>query len=159
MSFHTADLCDDYRDELKLADPLFNQFGKKRNFSGPIVTVKVFEDNVLVKKALETIPSGSVLVVDGGASRRCALMGDNLAEIAVKRKLAGVIINGCIRDSGEINEMDIGVFALGTNPFKSIKEGKGYENLSVQFAGVDWSPGQYVYADEDGILLAERKLI
>lgn len=89
----------------------FLNFGKKKRFNGPIHTVKVFEDNVLVKEALQTVPSGAVLVVDGGGSNRCALMGDRLATIAVERNLAGVIINGCIRDSAEINEMDLGVRA------------------------------------------------
>lgn len=158
MTIAVADLCDDHRDKIKLAEPIFEQYGKKTSISGPIVTVKVFEDNVLVKKALETIPEGSLLVVDGGASKRCALMGDNLAAIAVNRKLAGVIINGCIRDSAVINEMDIGVFALGTNPFKSIKEGKGQTDIPVQFAGLNWQPGHFVYADSDGIIISENKL-
>ena len=158
MTIAVADLCDAHHDKIKLAEPIFKQFGKKTSISGSIVTVKVFEDNVLVKKALETIPEGSLLVVDGGASKRCALMGDNLAAIAVNRKLAGVIINGCIRDSAEINAMDIGVFALGTNPFKSIKEGKGQQNIPVQFAGLNWQPGYFAYADSDGIIISENKL-
>lgn len=154
----TTDLCDEFRDQLTLAKPIFRQFGLKRTFAGPIKTVKVFEDNVLVKKALETIPEGSVLVVDGGGSMRCALMGDMLAEIAVNRNLAGIIIHGMIRDSQEINEMNIGIFSLGTNPFKSIKEGKGETDVPVEFGGVEWKPGEWVYADEDGIVLAKEKL-
>lgn len=159
MSFQTADLHDEYGDKFKLAEPIFRFWGKKKSFSGQIHTVRVFEDNVLVKKALQEIPEGSVLVVDGGGSLKCALMGDNLAEIAVSRNLAGVIINGAIRDSAQINEMNIGVFALGTNPIKSIKQGKGDENVPVQFAGVNWIPGHYVYADSDGILISEEKVI
>lgn len=159
MSFQTADLHDEYGEKFQLAEPIFRFWGQKKSFSGPICTVRVFEDNVLVKKALQEIPEGSVLVVDGGASLKCALMGDNLADIAVKRNLAGVIINGAIRDSAQINEMNIGVFALGTNPIKSIKRGKGDENVPVQFAGINWIPGHYVYADSDGILISEEKVI
>jgi regulator of ribonuclease activity A len=159
MKFQTADICDDNRDRVKIAEPLFRQFGKRKAFFGPIYTVKVFEDNVLVKKALQNIPKGSVLVVDGGGSRRCALIGDNLADIAVKRQLAGVVMYGCIRDSAQINEMDIGIFAIGSNPMKSIKQGKGQENVSVQFAGVCFEPGYYLYADEDGILISENHLL
>ncbi|SDG92581.1 regulator of ribonuclease activity A [Alteribacillus persepolensis] len=154
----TADICDVHKDSVRLADNVFYVFGQKKSFSGPIHTVRVFEDNVLVKKALETIPEGSVLVVDGGGSKRCALMGDNLAAIAEKRNLAGVIINGCIRDSGEINEMPVGIFALGTNPFKSVKKGEGQNDIPLLFANAAWKPGEWVYADEDGILLAEKKL-
>jgi regulator of ribonuclease activity A len=159
MKFQTADICDDYRDSVKVAESLFRQFGKRKAFFGPIYTVKVFEDNVLVKKALQNIPKGSVLVVDGGGSRRCALIGDNLADIAVKRQLAGVVMYGCIRDSAQINEMDIAIFAIGSNPMKSIKQGKGQENVPVQFAGVNFEPGYYLYADEDGILISENQLV
>ncbi|WP_308215529.1 ribonuclease E activity regulator RraA [Sinobaca sp. H24] len=113
---------------------------------------------MLVKKALEELPEGSVLVVDGGGSSRCALMGDNLAEIAFERKLAGVIIHGCIRDSDEIAQMDVAVFAIGTNPVKSVKNGKGDANIPVEFASVTWQPGQWVYADNDGILLSAHEL-
>ncbi|MGO4887967.1 ribonuclease E activity regulator RraA [Anaerobacillus sp. MEB173] len=159
MPFNTADLCDEFTNQVKVAEPIFYSYGGKKKFSGPIATVKVYEDNVLVKKALETIPEGTVLVVDGGGSRKCALLGDNLAAIGQKRGLAGVIIYGCIRDSAEIAEMEIGVLAVGTNPFKSIKQGKGHENISIQFAGIDWVPGHFVYADEDGILISEQNLL
>lgn len=158
MIIHTADICDEHFDKVKVADSIFSHYGKKKAFHGPVYTVKVFEDNVLVKKALETIPEGSVLVVDGGGSRKCALMGDNLVDIAVKRKLAGIVIYGCIRDSAQVNEMEMGIFALGTNPLKSIKQGKGQENIPVQFAGVSFEPGSYLYADEDGILISENQL-
>lgn len=154
----TADICDDYSELVTVADPLFKLHGLKTHFSGPVATVRVFEDNVLVKKALEELPEGSVLVVDGGGSSRCALMGDNLAEIAFERKLAGVIIHGCIRDSDEIAQMDVAVFAIGTNPVKSVKNGKGDANVPVEFASVTWQPGQWVYADNDGILLSAHEL-
>jgi regulator of ribonuclease activity A len=159
MSFKTADLCDDFSNELQIVGSSFQSFGKRKSFSGPIETVKVFEDNVLVKKALETIPAGSVLVVDGGGSHRCALLGDRLGEIAQERGLAGVIINGCVRDSAELAQLDVGILALGTHPLKSKKEGKGDTNISLSFLSVSWNPGDYVYADEDGVIISERKLI
>ncbi|MDV2886075.1 ribonuclease E activity regulator RraA [Alkalihalophilus pseudofirmus] len=159
MEIITADLCDEFREKVKIADPIFKMFGKRKSFYGPIHTVKVYEDNVLVKKALQTIPEGSVLVVDGGGSTRCALLGDHLADIAVTRKLPGIIVYGCIRDSAEINQMDIGVRAIATHPLKSIKQGKGLEQVAVQFAGINFEPGAYVYVDEDGILVSEQPLV
>ncbi|MFD2924874.1 ribonuclease E activity regulator RraA [Halobacillus naozhouensis] len=159
MSIQTADICDTHREKVQVAESVFKQFGKVKSFSGSIHTVKVYEDNVLVKKALQSIPEGSVLVVDGGGSRKCALLGDNLADIAVTRKLSGIVVYGCIRDSAQINEMDIGVFAIGTNPLKSNKQGKGQENIPVQFAGVNIEPGFHLYADEDGILISEDQLL
>ncbi|MFD1427911.1 ribonuclease E activity regulator RraA [Kroppenstedtia sanguinis] len=154
----TADLCDSHSQKLQICEPILTSFGGKQQFSGPIHTVKVLEDNVLVRKALETLPEGSVLVVDGGGSKKCALMGDRLGEIAISRKLSGVIINGCIRDSAELAKMDLGVLALATMPLKSKKEGKGEQNITVQFGGVDWEPGHYVYIDEDGVVISPEKL-
>lgn len=159
MSFKTADLCDDYSSELQVIGSEFKSFGGKKRFSGPIKTVKVFEDNVLVKKALETIPEGSVLVVDGGASKNCALMGDRLGDIAQSRKIAGVIIYGCVRDSADLAEQNVGIFALGSMPLKSKKEGKGEVDVPLNFLGVDWKPGDYVYADEDGVVVAGREIV
>src|SRR5699024_5693100 len=158
MGFKTADLCDEFSKELVICKQPFTSFGKKTAFSGPISTVQVLEDNVLVKEALETIPEGNVLVVDGGGSRNCALMGDRLAAIAVKRRLACIIINGCVRDSADLATMNIGVLALGKNPLKSKKQGKGESDITVQFGGIQWKPGNVVYVDEDGVILAEREL-
>ncbi|WNS76329.1 ribonuclease E activity regulator RraA [Bacillus sp. DTU_2020_1000418_1_SI_GHA_SEK_038] len=155
----TADLCDKFGKELEVCQQEFRSFGKKKQFDGPISTVRVFEDNVLVKQSLETIPEGNVLVVDGGGSKRCALVGDMLAEIAVSRKLGGVIINGCVRDSAELAQMDIGLLALGTNPLRSKKDGKGEKDIIVTFGGIDWNPGDYIYADEDGVVISSKKLI
>ena len=158
MSVKTADVCDDFANELQVCSTEFKSYGKNKRFSGPIATVKVFEDNVLVKDALQTIPEGSVLVVDGGGSKRCALMGGNLGVIAESRKLAGVIIYGCVRDTAELIEQNIGVLALGSNPMKSIKVGKGEQGSKLHFGDVEWIPNHYVYADEDGIILAARNL-
>ncbi|WP_100373860.1 ribonuclease E activity regulator RraA [Bacillus sp. FJAT-45037] len=157
--FHTADLCDQFREQLQVADPILRHYGKKRSFTGPISTIKVFEDNVLVKSSLESIPKGHVLVVDGGGSTRCALIGDNLAEIAISRELAGIVVYGCIRDSSFINEMNIGIRALGTNPMKSIKQGKGDVDIPLQFAGIVFKPGHTLYADGDGIIVSETCLL
>ena len=159
MDFKTADLCDDHSKELLICQQEFKSYGQKRKFSGPISTVRVFEDNVLVVEALESIPEGSVLVVDGGGSKRCALMGDRLGEIAQSRKLAGVIIYGCGRDTVELGSLDTGILALGSNPLKSRKEGKGDRNIPVTFGGIDWKPGEYVYADEDGVIVSSKALI
>ncbi|NSL51026.1 ribonuclease E activity regulator RraA [Calidifontibacillus erzurumensis] len=154
----TADLCDQYSDRIEICRMEFKSFGRKKRFSGPIATVEVFEDNVLVRKMLETIPEGSVLVVNGHGSRNCALVGDMLAQIAVDRKLAGIIVNGCIRDSGEIDQMDVGIFAIGTMPLKSKKEGKGKTNEPTTFGGITWVPGDYAYADEDGVIVSSEPL-
>lgn len=156
--YRTTDLCDLYSQELQVAEDVFYSFGKNLRFHGPIYTVDVWEDNVLVVKALETIPSGTVLVVNGGGSRRCALLGDRLAGIAAERKLAGIIINGCVRDTAELSQLDVGILALGKSPLKSKKEGKGIIGKAVTFAGVTWEPESYAYADEDGIVVSSRAL-
>ena len=159
MEFKNADLCDVHAAKVEVCQAEFKSYGKKPKFYGPIATVKAFEDNVLVLEALETIPAGHVLVVDGGGSKRCALMGDRLAKIAQDRGLAGVIINGCVRDTEDLIHMEIGILALGSNPLKSKKEGKGERQVTVSFGGIQWQPGWHVYADQDGILLSEERLI
>jgi regulator of ribonuclease activity A len=159
VDFKTADLCDDFASELEICQSEFKSYGKKPKFFGPIFTVKVFEDNVLVLESLESIPEGSVLVVDGGGSKRCALMGDRLAEIGQYRNLAGVIINGCVRDAEDLAKINLGILALGTVPLKSKKEGKGEKQTTITFGGIDWIPGMYAYADQDGIVVANRKLL
>lgn len=159
MDFKTADLCDDFSNELEICQTEFKSFGKKPKFFGPICTVKVFEDNVLVLESLESIPEGSVLVVDGGASKRHALMGDRLAEIGQNRNLAGVIINGYVRDAEDLAKLDLGIFALGTVPLKSKKEGKGEKQITVTFGGIDWKPGMHAYADQDGVVVSDRNLL
>lgn len=158
MSFKTTDLCDAHEGQLQIALPLFRDFGAKKTFGGEIVTVKVFEDNVLVKQTLGTNGKGKTLVVDGGGSLRCALMGDLLAQLAIDNGWEGVIIFGCIRDAADIGRMNIGVKALNAIPVKSKKGGVGEVNVPVSFTGVQFTPGTYVYADEDGIIVSEKKL-
>ncbi|HTT09039.1 MAG TPA: ribonuclease E activity regulator RraA [Gammaproteobacteria bacterium] len=159
MNFTTPDLYDAHEKEVRVAEPLFRDYGGAACFHGPAATVKVFEDNSLVRAALEEPGKGRVLVVDGGGSLRCALVGDQLALLAKKNGWAGIIVHGCIRDSAEIGRINIGVKALNTNPRKSVKKGAGERNVPVTFAGVTFAPGAHVYADEDGVLLSERILL
>lgn len=154
----TADLCDAHSDHLQIAQPGLCDFGGRRAFNGVIHTVKTFEDNSLVRKALESPGEGAVLVVDGGASKRCALLGDMLAELGVKNGWSGVIINGCIRDSADIASMDIGVEALATHPLKSFKRGLGDANVPVTFLGVTFRPGEFLYADADGVIVSRERI-
>ena len=158
MSFATADLYDEHGDNLQVALPLFNDYGGVLKFSGQISTLKCYEDNTLVRAALEESGNGKVLVVDGGESLRCALVGDMLAQLGMENGWAGIIVSGCIRDSVVISGIEIGVKAIATNPRKSVKKGAGDRDIPVNFAGVNFIPGQYIYADEDGIVVAENEL-
>jgi regulator of ribonuclease activity A len=119
-----------------------------------VSTVRCFEDNSRVKEAVESPGEGRVLVVDGGGSRRCALLGGNLGNAAVRNGWAGVIIHGCIRDSTELDRMDLGIRALGTMPRRSEKRGEGERDVPVRFAGATFRPGDFVYADEDGVVVS-----
>lgn len=156
--YPTTDLCDAFADELQIADPMFSDFGGRLDFAGPISTVKCFEDNSLVRAALEEPGEGRVLVVDGGGSDRCALLGDNLAQLAVDNDWAGVMVFGCIRDSAEIGEMPVAVKALATHPKKSDKRNTGERDVKVRFAGVTFDVGAWLYADADGVVVAPREL-
>ncbi|MCK6551463.1 ribonuclease E activity regulator RraA [Myxococcota bacterium] len=157
-SFATADLCDQHQDELDVALPSLRDYGRVRAFHGPIATVKVFEDNALVRKRLEEPGAGRVLVVDGAGGLRTALVGDKLAQLGADNGWAGIIVHGCIRDSAAIAEIAIGVKALGTTPRKSDKRGTGVVDVPVTFAGVTFRPGEHVYADADGIVISKRAL-
>lgn len=157
-TLQTADLCDDNEGLVRVVTPMFRSFGGRLCFAGPIATLKVFEDNSLVRSTLETSGKNHVLVVDGGGSMRCALVGDQLALLAVNNGWAGVIVYGCIRDSKAISGMDIGLLALGTHPRKSVKKGIGESNLTVSFGGVDFVPGEHLYADPDGVIVSAQPL-
>jgi regulator of ribonuclease activity A len=154
----TADLCDDHGDRVQVCEPTFHEFGGRSAFHGPISTVRCFEDNSRVKEAVESPGEGRVLVVDGGGSRRRALLGDKLGLAAVSNGWVGVIIHGCIRDSAELGRMDLGIRALGTMPLRSDKRGEGERDVPVRFAGVTFRPGEFVYVDEDGIIVAATTL-
>lgn len=158
MSLATTDLSDAHPTAVQAADPIFRDYGGRRAFHGPITTLKLFEDNALVRSALETAGEGRVLVVDGGGSMRCALLGDQLAELAVRHAWAGVVVYGCIRDSEVIGQLDLGVKALATHPLKSIKRGEGQRDLPVRFAGVTFRPGAWLYADADGLIVSDQAL-
>ncbi|WP_435099984.1 ribonuclease E activity regulator RraA [Arhodomonas sp. AD133] len=158
MSKATTDLSDAYGDGLRILAPMFLDYGGRRSFSGPVVTVKVFEDNTRVREALSETGDGRVLVVDGGGSLRCALLGDNLAAMARDNGWSGIVVYGCIRDSGEIRELDIGVKALNVHPRRSEKRGEGERDVAVTFAGVTVRPGEWLYADEDGVVVAREAL-
>jgi regulator of ribonuclease activity A len=162
-SYVTTDLCD--ANETRLADgtlavlpPIFKSFGQRGAFHGPAFTLKVFEDNSLVRATLETPGNGQVLVIDGGGSLRCALVGGQLGVLAEKNGWAGIVVNGCIRDSAEIDACDVGVRALAVHPQKSSKKGVGERNVRVSIAGIAIAPGDWIYADADGILASRVAL-
>ncbi len=159
MNFTTADLCDEFESLVKIAKPLFQDYGLLKSFYGEIATVKVFEDNVLVRKTLESEGRKRILVVDGGASMKVALVGDQLAQIAYDSGWTGIVVNGCIRDSAEIAKIPIGIKALNTVPKKSIKKGLGEVDVPVEFAGLVFNPGDYLYADLDGVIVSEKNLL
>lgn len=149
----TADLADDIGPEIRSCDTQFTQFGGRDVFSGPITTIKCFQDNLLVKQTLGEPGNGGVLVVDGDASIHTALVGDIIAGRGVDNGWNGVIINGAIRDSAILKTLDIGVKALGTNPRKSTQTGSGEKNVPVEIGGVVFSPGETVYSDQDGVVV------
>jgi regulator of ribonuclease activity A len=158
MAKPTTDLCDAHPDDVRVVAPLFRDFGGRIAFSGPIVTIKAHEDNVLFRKALEEPGQGRVLVVDGGGSLRCAMMGGNLAEIGAKNGWSGVLMNGCVRDVKDLGATAIGVKALAAHPVKSGKKGEGSRDVVVTFGGVTFRPGEMLYADEDGVIVSARPL-
>jgi regulator of ribonuclease activity A len=155
MPYKTTDLCDRFEGRVRLAAPVFRGFGRATAFSGRIATVRTFEDNVLVQRALEADGRGKVLVVDGGGSIRCALMGDRLVQIGIDHGWAGAIVHGCIRDAAEIDAMPFGIRALGACPQRSAKRAVGELDVAVDFAGITFRPGEFVYVDADGILVSD----
>jgi regulator of ribonuclease activity A len=159
MSFKTADLCDRFSAELQIPEALFRSFGGRRSFSGPASTIKCFEDNSRVKEAVGDPGQGRVLVVDGGGSRRCALLGDMLAKQAADKGWSGVVIHGCVRDSADMAGFDLGVLALAAMPLRSERKGEGQRDVIIDIAGARIHPGDFVYVDEDGMIVARRALV
>ena len=149
----TADLVDEIGEDVRSCDTQFRQFGGRREFVGPVRTVRCHQDNALLKKVLGTPGDGAVLVVDGGGSLHTALVGDLIAELGRSNGWAGIIAHGAIRDSAVIATMDIGVKALGTNPRKSTKTGAGEADVDVAFGGVTFRVGDIVHSDDDGIVV------
>jgi len=156
--FKTADLCDAFGQAVQVLAPLLRDYGGKPSFHGPIATVQVVEDNTSVRALLEQPGSGRVLVVDGGGSLRCALVGDNLGQLAIDNGWAGLVVYGCVRDCTELAAMPIGVKALAANPRRSEKRAAGTTGGTVSFGGVDFVPGHYLYADADGVIVAAQPL-
>lgn len=157
MSFATTDLSDAHPDAAVLA-PLLRHFGGRVRFHGPVRTLAVFEDNGKVRELLETPGHGAVLVVDGGGSTRCALVGGNLGVLAERNGWSGVVVWGCVRDSIELGATPVGVMALATHPRKSVKRSEGRVDATVTFGGVTIRPGMWLYADEDGVLVSDAPL-
>jgi regulator of ribonuclease activity A len=157
--FKTADLCDTHSTGVQVAEPLLADFGAITSFHGQISTILCFEDNSLVREALETNGNGRVLVVDGGGSLRCALIGDQLATLAAKNGWSGAVVYGCVRDASVLATTRMAIKALATHPRKSLKQGAGQHDIPVRFLGVSFTPGDYLYADEDGIVVSRNPLL
>lgn len=158
MDLLTTDLCDAHADKVRVVEPMFNSFGGRSSFHGRISTLKVFEDNSMVRTALESPGDDRVLVIDGGGSLRRALVGDQLAALGVKNGWVGVVVYGCIRDTRAIGEMNIGMFAIDTHPMKTIKRNVGEMDIPVTFGGVTFEPGDWLYADDDGVIVSNGAL-
>lgn len=152
--YRTTDLYDVHGEGLQIVEPMLADFGGRMMFGGPIQTVRVCEDNVLVKAQLQEPGNGRVLVVDGRGSTWCALLGDKNAALAKQNGWAGLVINGCVRDVAELAEIDVGIKALAPVPRKSRKNGEGEVGVDVTFGGVTFRPGEWLYADEDGIVVS-----
>jgi len=159
MNFSVCDLCDLHENSIQVAESLFRNYGAKTIFGGEIVTIKCFEDNSLVKDMVATRGEGKVIVVDGGGSLRRSLLGDQLAGKAVENGWSGLVINGAIRDVEVIAGLDVGVKALNAIPLKTEKRGLGDMNIPLSFAGVTFSPGAYLYADTNGLIVSPTKLV
>jgi regulator of ribonuclease activity A len=148
----TAELLDEHGDRALVCLLQLRSFGAPA-FEGPVATVRCFEDNVLLRRSVEEPGEGRVLVVDGGGSHRCALLGDNIASLAQSNGWAGVVVNGCVRDAVALDGLGLGVKALGTNPRPSRKDGAGAVGVPVTFGGVEFVPGAWLAADADGVVV------
>lgn len=158
MRIPLPDLCDAFPDEVRVAEPVFRSYGGYDAFHGEITTIKCFEDNSLVAEKLAGSGNGRVLVVDAGGSLRCGMLGDNLAQAAVDHGWSGVVVYGCIRDVDQIKQLPLGVQALAAHPMKSVKRGIGQYDQALSFAGIMVIPGEYLYADHNGLLVAAEPL-
>ena len=154
----TTDLSDDYPSLVRHGEPVFRDYGGRIAFCGPVATLRVPDDNSKVREAVESAGGGRVLVVDGGAAMGYALFGGNLGKLAEENGWAGVVVNGCIRDTAELAACAIGVKALAAHPKRSDKQGRGETDVTVNFAGLTIAPGEWLYADGDGIVVSAGKL-
>ncbi|MBC7435760.1 MAG: ribonuclease E activity regulator RraA [Bdellovibrionales bacterium] len=161
-SFATCDFCDLYKSDttgsFRVLPPVFRDFGAVLKFSGPVATVKCHEDNTLVKAAVDSPGEGRVLVVDGGGSLRRALLGGNLGAAAARNGWAGVVIDGCVRDVAELATHKTGIRAIAAMPLPTEKRNEGQRDVAVQVQGVWVHPGDWLYADEDGIVISAQAL-
>ena len=148
----TSDLFDEHPGATS-CETQFRQFGGVRSFSGAIATVRCHEDNVLLRAQVSEAGDGRVLVIDGGGSFACALLGDNIAGLAVSNGWAGLVVNGCVRDVAALAELPLGIKALGTNPRPSGKTGAGEVDVLVTFGKADFAPGAMLHADDDGVIV------
>jgi regulator of ribonuclease activity A len=170
-SFATCDLCDAHKNDavelFRALPPVFKDYGARHIFCGPVVTVKCFEDNTLVKAAVDSVgyidtPEGrvgQVLVVDGAGSLRRALLGGNLGAAAARNGWAGVVIDGCVRDVAELAPLDVGIRALGSMPMPTDKRNQGLKDVVIQIQGVQIKPGEWLYADADGMVISATRLV
>ncbi|PVZ13607.1 MULTISPECIES: ribonuclease E activity regulator RraA [unclassified Pseudomonas] len=154
MHYVTPDLCDAYPEHVQVLDPMFSSFGGRDSFGGRIVTVKCFEDNSKVKELVEQPGQGKVMVVDGGGSLRRALLGDMLAQKAAQNGWEGIVVYGCVRDVDVLAQISLGVQALAPHPLKTDKRGIGDIDVPVTFAGVTFRPGEFIYADNNGVIVS-----
>lgn len=158
MSWTTPDLCDDHPD-VQVVDPVFRSYGGCPAFHGRIVTIRCFEDNSRVRELANAPGEGRVLVVDGGGSVRRALLGDQIAAAAARNGWSGLLIHGAVRDVDALAETDLGVQALASHPMKTDKRGLGDVDVAVTFAGVTFVPGEWLYADRNGVIVSPRSLL
>ncbi len=159
MSISTPDLCDEHPDKVRVLTPMFRNFGRRSSFGGRIRTVKCYEDNSRVKEVLATPGQGHVLVVDGGGSLCCALLGDLIASSAVQHEWSGIIIYGAVRDVDALAELDIGIQALAAMPLKSVRKGVGDVDVLLHIGGQIIQPGEYIYADNNGVIVSSTSLL
>jgi len=157
MSWTTPDLCDQFPD-VQVAEPVFRGFGGQARFAGPAVTVKCLNDNSRIRELAATPGEGRVIVVDGGGSLTRALLGDLIAANAVKNGWSGLVIFGCVRDVEVLATLPLGVQALAAHPMKTDRRGLGEVDVPVSFAGVSVTPGDWIYADANGVLVAHARL-
>ncbi|MDF1485430.1 ribonuclease E activity regulator RraA [Ramlibacter sp. H39-3-26] len=159
--FATCDLCDLHKNDdsgdFRVLPPVFRGFGGVDKFAGPVATVKCFEDNSFVKAAVESPGAGRVLVVDGGASLRRALVGGNLAAAAARNGWAGIVVDGCVRDVEELAAQALGICALALMPLPTERRGEGMRDVTLRIQGVAVRPGDWLYADRDGIVVCARR--
>jgi regulator of ribonuclease activity A len=158
MPLSLPDLCDAHPDEIHLVEPIFRDFGGRKRFFGEILTIGCFEDNSKLRDRVRTPGEGRVLVVDGAGSMRCALLGDLLAAAAVENGWSGIVINGCVRDVEILRDIDLGIRALNCVPVKSRKRGEGAEGDALRFGGVSFTTGDWLYADENGMVVTRERL-